>query len=190
MDQLLKQQLHQRVKWCLMVVLALCVSLPTSAQGTLKERLSFECTNESLASAFRKLEQASGYKILFTYEDVQSYRATVSVKDSPVSDIMDALIAGHPLTYRLEGSYITVVPARQTGRGVRRSCCRTWRYRAPLSGSGDRGLFLRWRLTNSALAQFCRISSCNFSSTCRLNGEYEAESGTGNVGSADGTALA
>lgn len=115
MEQLLKQQLHQRVKWCLMVVLALCVSLPTSAQGTLKERLSFECTNESLASAFRKLEQASGYKILFTYEDVQSYRATVSVKDSPVSDIMDALIAGHPLTYRLEGSYITVVPARQTG---------------------------------------------------------------------------
>lgn len=111
MEKFIKRPLYQRAERCLLAVLLLVVSISVAAQVPSKETLSFECKNESLASAFQRLERASGYKILFTYEDVQSYRATVSMKNRPVTAIMDALLSGHPLAYRVEGKYITVTPA-------------------------------------------------------------------------------
>lgn len=113
MEKFIKRPLYQRAERCLLAVLLLMVSISVAAQVPSKETLSFECKNESLASAFQRLERASGYKILFTYEDVQSYRATVSMKNRPVTAIMDALLSGHPLAYRVEGKYITVTPQKK-----------------------------------------------------------------------------
>lgn len=113
MEKFIKRPLYQRAERCLLAVLLLVMSISVAAQVPSKETLSFECKNESLASAFQRLERASGYKILFTYEDVQSYRATVSMKNRPVTAIMDALLSGHPLAYRVEGKYITVTPQKK-----------------------------------------------------------------------------
>ncbi len=121
MEKFIKRPLYQRAERCLLAVLLLVVSISVAAQVPSKETLSFECKNESLASAFQRLERASGYKILFTYEDVQSYRATVSMKNRPVTAIMDALLSGHPLAYRVEGKYITVTPGdKKQEKGTRR----------------------------------------------------------------------
>ena len=120
MEKFIRLHWHRKVKWCLMAVLLL-VCVGSSAQVSSEERLSFECRNESLALAFQRLERASGYKILFTYEDVQAYYATVSVRDKSVREIMDALIGGHPLTYTMEGRYITVTPdGKRDAKGQRR----------------------------------------------------------------------
>ena len=97
MEKFIKRPLYQRAERCLLAVLLLVMSISVAAQVPSKETLSFECKNESLASAFQRLERASGYKILFTYEDVQSYRATVSMKNRPVTAIMDALLGAAAL---------------------------------------------------------------------------------------------
>ena len=121
MEKFIKRPLYQRAERCLLAVLLLVMSISVAAQVPSKETLSFECKNESLASAFQRLERASGYKILFTYEDVQSYRATVSMKNRLVTAIMDALLSGHPLAYRVEGKYITVTPGdKKQEKGTRR----------------------------------------------------------------------
>lgn len=98
---------YQRMK-VLWFVLLLGVCMPLFAQVSSIKQISFECKNESLSAAFRKLEQISGYKILFTYEDVQPYKQTVSVKNKSIRETMDALIGKHPLAYEIKGKYITV----------------------------------------------------------------------------------
>lgn len=102
------------------MLVCLCMVTWSWAQIPSKETLSFECSDESLSSAFRRLEQVSGYKILFTYEDVQSCKSTVSVKDEPVKVIMDALIKGHPLTYRIKDRYVTVTAVKEEKPSARR----------------------------------------------------------------------
>lgn len=104
-----KQQQRMKALW-LALLLAVCV--PSLAQVVSKGSFSFECKNENLSAAFRRLEKVSGYKILFTYEDVQTYKSTVSVKDKPVGEVMDALIGKHPLAYAIKGRYITVTPKK------------------------------------------------------------------------------
>ena len=125
MEKFIRLHWHRKVKWCLMAVLLL-VCVGSSAQVSSEERLSFECRNESLASAFQRLERASGYKILFTYEDVQAYHATVSVRDKSVREVMDALIGSHPLTYTVEGRYITVTPKKKQRGNFTPPPCDFW----------------------------------------------------------------
>lgn len=124
MEKFIKRPLYQRAERCLLAVLLLMVSISVAAQVPSKETLSFECKNESLASAFQRLERASGYKILFTYEDVQSYRATVSMKNRQVTAIMDALLSGHPLAYRVEGEvYHGDAAEKEGGKKYISPCC-------------------------------------------------------------------
>ena len=44
------------------------------------KKISVTCKNEPLASVLKKVEKASGYKVLFTYDEVQNYKVTISAK--------------------------------------------------------------------------------------------------------------
>ncbi|WP_455672616.1 TonB-dependent receptor domain-containing protein [Phocaeicola sp.] len=75
------------------------------------QSVSLELKDEPLPAALKKLEQSSGYRILFTYDDVQAYRVTASIHKLPVSEAIRKLIDSKPLAYTLkENRYIVITP--------------------------------------------------------------------------------
>ena len=72
------------------------------------KKISITCNNEPLASALKKVEKASGYKVLFTYDEVQNYKVTVSAKQREVSYVLKTMLDRLPFNYKFNGKYINV----------------------------------------------------------------------------------
>lgn len=78
------------------------------AQATIGKKYSFTCTEASLPTALKQVERISGYKMLFTYEDIQNYKTTVTAKDQTIDQLMSLILKDKPLTYKINGEFITV----------------------------------------------------------------------------------
>lgn len=97
-----------RLVYLLLILFSL--QLAVSAQTDKKITLHFQ--NEALPSALKKLEQVSGYRILFTYDDIQKYTVTVSIKDETITQAINDILNDKPLKYTLKGNqYMVVVSA-------------------------------------------------------------------------------
>lgn len=72
--------------------------------------VSAELKGVPLSAALKKLEQASGCSILFTYSDVQPYRVTASIRDMAVEQAVKKLLEGNRS------------PRRAGGRSISSSC--------------------------------------------------------------------
>lgn len=72
------------------------------------KKISVTCKNEPLASALKKVEKASGYKVLFTYDEVQNYKVTISAKGQEVSLVLKTIFEKLPFDYKFKGKYINV----------------------------------------------------------------------------------
>ena len=72
------------------------------------KKISVTCKNEPLASALKKVEKASGYKVLFTYDEVQNYKVTVSANGQEVSYVLKTIFDKLPFDYKFKGKYINV----------------------------------------------------------------------------------
>ena len=87
------------------------VQLTLSAQTDQRINLAFQ--NEALPTVLKKLEQASSYRILFTYDDVQSYQVTATLHDSTIFQAIEKVLEGKPLTYtRKDNQYIIILSAK------------------------------------------------------------------------------
>lgn len=71
-------------------------------------KITMDFKNESLSSALKRLEKVSGYKIMFTYEDVEGYKANGSVKNQEFGAVIQMLLNGKPLSYEQEGKFVNV----------------------------------------------------------------------------------
>lgn len=103
-----------RVFILVMLLCSVILTPPVMAQDNGAKRVTMEFKGESLPSVFKKLEKLSGYKILFTYDDVSKYQATGSLKDATVKNALDVILKGKPLEYKIEGNFINVT-LRKTG---------------------------------------------------------------------------
>ena len=72
------------------------------------KKISVTCKNEPLASVLKKVEKASGYKVLFTYDEVQNYKVTISAKAQEVSHVLKTIFDKLPFDYKFKGKYINV----------------------------------------------------------------------------------
>lgn len=72
------------------------------------KKISVTCKNEPLASALKKVEKASGYKVLFTYDEVQNYKVTISAKGQEVSHVLKTIFDKLPFNCKFNGKYINV----------------------------------------------------------------------------------
>ncbi len=71
--------------------------------------IKVEVKSERLTTALKKLEKASGFKILFSYDDLNQF--TVSGKRIKTKDIRQALnmlLENKPIGYQIEGQYINL----------------------------------------------------------------------------------
>jgi len=87
------------------------VQLTLSAQTDQRINLTFQ--NEALPTVLKKLEQASSYRILFTYDDVQSYQVTATLHDSTIFHAIEKVLEGKPLTYtQKDNQYIIILSTK------------------------------------------------------------------------------
>ena len=72
-----------------MLLCSLFLAPPVQAQDKSDgKRVTMELNGESLSSALKKLEGLSGYKILFSYDDVDGYQVNGRVKDATVESAL------------------------------------------------------------------------------------------------------
>lgn len=100
---------------CLLLMF-LCSAQPLMAQNAETDKVTIEFKNERLPDIFKRLEKLTGCVVLFTYNDVQDYRATGSVKNKTIKEAMNAIIGNKPLTVTYNGKRINVKPAAPNQR--------------------------------------------------------------------------
>ena len=100
--------MEKKSRWIhFLVVVLLCLSASQEALAQ-KEGITLNFKNENLASLFRRIENVSEYRILFSIEDVNKYEATGSLKNASIEKAMRTIIGNKPLKYTIEGSYVNV----------------------------------------------------------------------------------
>lgn len=100
-----------RKEWLCTIVLFLvciCVSLQVEAQNNKEKKVTMEFKNERMPSVLKRLEKESGYKILFTYDDVNKFTVTGSVKGATVEQALKIIIGNKPLDYSVEEQFINI----------------------------------------------------------------------------------
>lgn len=89
-------------------------------------KISIMCNNEPLPSVLKKIEKASGFKLLFAYDEVQSYKVSVSLKEQTIDNTLQAVLKGTPLFYTVKGKFVNISlkKPQKNGAGVNKSLIR------------------------------------------------------------------
>lgn len=83
------------------------------AQST-SQKIDLVCQNEAMSTVLKKLEQETKFKFLFTYNEIQHFKVTVEIKSKTIDEVMNAILASYPLTYKINGIYVTVSALQKT----------------------------------------------------------------------------
>ncbi|MBQ8501852.1 MAG: carboxypeptidase-like regulatory domain-containing protein, partial [Bacteroides sp.] len=67
-----------------------------------------ELKNERLPQVLKRLEKITGYKIMFTYDDIIHWGLNGRIDSRDIKEVMDVVVANKPLDYRIDGQYIYV----------------------------------------------------------------------------------
>ena len=112
---------------CGLTVSALTLGLPQQSHAQPKGKvIKMEVKSERLTTALKKLEKASGFKILFSYDDLNQF--TVSSKRIKTKDIrqaLNALLENKPIGYQIEGQYINIFMKEEAKRTAQMDMQRT-----------------------------------------------------------------
>ncbi|ERI81682.1 TonB-dependent receptor [Bacteroides pyogenes F0041] len=73
-----------------------------------EKQITIEFNGEKLASIFERIEKESGYRIIFNYEDIARYESSGIAKSKPISEVLRLVIGNKPLTFSIEGKFITI----------------------------------------------------------------------------------
>ena len=97
-----------RLMSLVMLLCSLLLTPPVQAQNDDGKRVTMELKGENLSAALKKLEGLSGYKILFSYDDVSKYQVSGQVKDATVEAALKMILKGKPFEYVIDGRFINV----------------------------------------------------------------------------------
>lgn len=106
----MKKQLRSRFLAMMIPLTLLFVFVAQSAYGAnpTKKLLTLSFNKTPLATALKAVEKESGCKVLFTYDEVQPYHVTASVKKEPLTHAMTAILKGLLFQYKLNGNFVIV----------------------------------------------------------------------------------
>ena len=100
-----------RLAGLLRVVFLMCCLLSAGLTQAQEKKITAEFKDTPLSNVLKQLEKLSTYKILFTYDDVQSYKVTASLKDATITEALQKVLDGKPFVFSdvASGKYISVV---------------------------------------------------------------------------------
>lgn len=85
-----------------------------------QRNVSLEVKDMKVEQILLKLRKESGYKFLFNHEEVKhAGTKTISLSNTPLPEVLDSLLAGTSLTYRIEKDVVIIVPVPKTKKKVR-----------------------------------------------------------------------
>lgn len=90
-------------------VLSLASYPPVFAQGKAGQDVTI-VAGEQLASAIVKVEKLTGYRIMFSYNDVRGLKAQGKVTSKEINKALTQLLGKLPLNYTVEGKFVTIRP--------------------------------------------------------------------------------
>ncbi len=99
-----RSPLSKRVLLLVLIFTSCCVYVNAESRPGKIPRISFECRNELMPSVLKRVEQISNYKILFTYNEIQNYRVSVSFKNKSLDQAIKEIIAPFPLAYKIKNN--------------------------------------------------------------------------------------
>ena len=100
--------------WVAFVLLWLPMGIALAQTSKSKATITMAFKNEPLPSVFKRLEKVSDYKVLFSYQDVEHYKATGSVKSASIDKTMQTIIGAAPLVYEVNGNFVNVIKGKAT----------------------------------------------------------------------------
>jgi hypothetical protein len=104
------------VQSIVLFLLLLCVPLQYVVAQTAGDKgITMEFKDEQLPSVFKRLEKISKYRVLFTYDDLSSYKATGKVENATIEQTLKAIIGDKPLKYHIDGQFINVTLKTERG---------------------------------------------------------------------------
>jgi TonB-linked SusC/RagA family outer membrane protein len=83
-----------------------------SPQLPASKKVSFEINNQSLATAFKKIEEVSGCKVVFNEVEAGPYRVSCTVRNKPVREALSVILSnieGRPFLSRISGTVIQII---------------------------------------------------------------------------------
>lgn len=92
----------------LALALLACVFVGQALAQDISRKIDLDCQDEPMPSVLKKVEKASGFKVLFTYNEVQKFKVNVSLHQKNINDAVAAIVAPFPLEYKIEGKYISI----------------------------------------------------------------------------------
>lgn len=114
----LRVHLNRCLPMKLMILLVFVFSIPAfSAAYSQEGSVSFSAENMRVEEIIKHVRSISGYKFLFNHEELRT-AGTKSVKfaNTPIRDVMNEVLRGTNLTYRLEKDVIVIYPIGVTAR--------------------------------------------------------------------------
>ena len=114
----LRVHLNRCLPMKLMILLVLVFSIPAfSAAYSQEGSVSFSAENMRVEEIIKHVRSISGYKFLFNHEELRT-AGTKSVKfsNAPIREVMNEVLRGTNLTYRLEKDVIVIYPIVVTAR--------------------------------------------------------------------------
>lgn len=98
----------KRLIYIMLLFLAWPLSV-TNAQNQAGNTITYQCKNEKLANALRRVERLSDYyKMQFSVDEVSAYKVTVSLKDAAIEDAVRELLQNTKLQYNIKGRFIQI----------------------------------------------------------------------------------
>ncbi|MBO9592505.1 MAG: TonB-dependent receptor [Niabella sp.] len=107
---------HRELKrWLLIMKMTtfflLCVLLQASARGY-SQNVTLSLKNVPIEKAFREIGKQTGYRFVYFKEQLEHLPpVTLSVRDRPLTDVLQQLFYRRPISYTVTGNYISIKKA-------------------------------------------------------------------------------
>ena len=104
----------RRTSWthrAIMLVVMCSLSAWVWAQ---KPLVTLQAKDVKVEQALIQLRKKSGYRLLFNHEEVaQAGRKSIDMKERPLNEVLDALLANTGLSYKIEKDVVVIIPVQQ-----------------------------------------------------------------------------
>ena len=92
---------------------AVAADQPLQLNDWANEQMEAMKSQSSLADAFKKIEKLTGYRIMYSYEDVKNFKAQATPTSKDVHKALAQVIGNQPLSYTIEGKFVSVSLRKQ-----------------------------------------------------------------------------
>lgn len=93
--------------WILIALLSLA-SQPSQAQTSSKPTVTLQLKGVPLSQALKKVQNISGFKILFVVDDVKGYTVNESIVKASAQQAVAQMLKGKPFSYSVNGNFISI----------------------------------------------------------------------------------